>query len=168
MKTEKRYPPRPPYGPPYEPKREHYNTQGATTHQVIYHDVEVLGDCEIDLEECFENMERELPHPALNYNQITLQDIVDLAPPGAKLSDIRLDISYPRMAEYLEVKFIYNKRDLEVEEKAFLQAKEEHDKENAQYLKELWEFNKEMTDYQAWQKEQEIKLLEEKLANLKK
>jgi len=165
--AEERYAPYPPHEP-YEPKREHYNTQGAAEHKTIYHDVGLVGDCEIDLEEYFEDMDEKLPHPVLNYNQVTLQDIVDLAPPGAKLSDIKLNISYPRMVEYLEVKFIYTKRDLEAEERAFLHAKKEYEKEYAQYLIDKAKYDKEMADYQVWRKQQEIKELEQKIADLKR
>lgn len=167
ISEERRCPPRKPYEP-HEPKREHYNTQGAVEHKTVYHDVGLIADCDIDLEQYFEDMDEKLPHPALNYNQVTLQDIVDLAPPGAKLSDIKLHISYPRMVEYLEVKFIYSKRDLEAEERAFLHAKEKYEKEYAQYLVDMKKYNEELADFQAWQKEQEIKQLEEKLAHLKR
>jgi hypothetical protein len=153
---------------PYEPKREHFNTDGALERTIIYHDVEVIGDCDIDLEEYFADMEEELPHPKLNFNQITLQDIIDLAPPDAKLSDIKLNISYPRMAEYLEVKFEYFKRDLEAEEGAFQEHMKEYQKDYTQYQQDLKKYQEELADYKEWERLQEVKELEAKLAKLKK
>lgn len=160
-------PPRAPY-PPHKPERSHYNTQGATNYKVVYRDVELVGDNDMDLEEYFKDMDEELPKPEKNFNQITLQDIIDLAPVGAKLSDINLHISYPRMVDYLDVKFIYQERDLAEEERAYQAAMDKYNKDYLEYEMKMEVYKSELVAFEEWRRAEKVKELEAQLATLKK
>jgi hypothetical protein len=163
-----RYPPLDPIEPD-KPERSHYDLHNALERKRIYHDVVVLGDSEIDLEEYFADEERELPNPAKHiYQNLSLQDIVDLAPPGAKLSDIIFHMDYPRMIEYMEFTFDYIKRDEQEEERAFQVAMKEYEQDYAQYQKEFAKYEVALADYEQWEKGVQIKALEEQLNQLKK
>jgi hypothetical protein len=162
---EERYQPLAPHKP-WKPERDNFNYQGCGDQTVLYHDVKTIGDSDLDLVEYFQEIEEELPQPDLNYNQITLQDIVNAAPSDAKLSDIRLNIQHYDIL-YVEVKFLYSKRDLEKEEAAYQAALEKYKKEQAPYLLQYKKYEENLAAFQEWKKEKEIKELEEKLAQLK-
>lgn len=126
-----------------------------------------MGDNDsFDIEEVFE--EEEFSPPEKNYSQVTFQDIVDAAPPGAKLSDIRLSIDYPRMMDYLDVCFVYQERNLEAEEAAFQSAMRLYDVEYAIYEKQMEKYQQDLIDFETWRRAEKVKQLEEELATLKK
>lgn len=155
---------------PIKPERSHYDLVGVAfaEREVIYHDVEVLGDSDIDLEECFADQDKQLPHPTKGIQNLSLQDVVDLAPPGAKLSDIVFNIEYPRYLEYMEFTFSHVKRDLQEEERVFQVAMEKYQEEYTQYQKDIETYQKELVEHEGWEKNQKIKKLEAQLAQLKK
>lgn len=154
---------------PRKPQRSHYDLEGTSKRKRIYHDVVVLGDSEIDIEEYFADLDRELPRPAKRvFQNLSLQDIVDLAPPGAKLSDIIFHMEYPRYIEYIEFSFDHIKRNHAAEEKAFQEAMKEYDREYAQYQQDLATYKKELSEHREWERTRKIKKLETQLAQLKK
>jgi len=155
---------------PVEPVRSSYVGDGATNKGNIYYDIETNGDSEYDLDEHFADQDEERPAiPAKRYWQnLTLQDIVDLAPPGTKLTDIVFDLSFPRYMEYTEVSFKHVERNLKAEEKAYQRDYKQYQRELADYNEKYAEYLKDKEAYEKWVNEQEIKRLEEKLAKLKK
>lgn len=163
----KKYPPLDPIEPT-KPERSYYKNFGSKNDKVIYHDVEQVGDSDIDLEEYFNDQDEELPKPALRYNEITLQDILDLAPKGVKPSDISLNISYPRYVEYLEIMFLYKERDLDLEEAVYQKDIKKYNKDYAKFQKEMAEYEVNLAAYQESQREEKIKELEDQLSKLKK
>ena len=165
---EKRYPPHFNGWEPRKPTRLSFIGFGAIKKTSIYHDTEILME-DWDAEEYYKGMGEEPPEePLISYNKLTLQDLVDLAPPGAKLSDITFDISYPRMLEYLDISFYHQERLLELEEQAYQKALQDYDVAFAKYQEACNKHQAELADYQAWKKQQDIIDLEEKLAQLKK
>lgn len=167
MNKETRYPPRTPIAP-YKTERYQYDTVGAKGHTVVYRDVETMGDSDIDLEQYFADMDEVLPQPEKGYNRITLQDIVDAAPPGAKLSDIRLHVSYPRMGEYLDVRFVHQERDLAEEERVFQLDLEKYNKEYLEYEAEMVQYEADLVSFEEWRRAEKVKELESQLNALKK
>ncbi len=163
-----RYPPGRPYEP-HEPKRSEYVTYDFKSSKNIYYDINV-GDSDFDLEQHFADRDEEMPAlPAKRYWQnLSLQDIVDLAPPGAKLSDIILDISFPRYMDYVEVSFTHTVRDLELEEADYQRALKHYEEEHEKYRVAYAKYEAELADYNKWKTGQEIAELEGKLAALKK
>ena len=97
---------------PEEPKRSDYDRSRPKSFNVIYLDV-TSDDLDFDWEEYAKNNSIKSSRPAKSYNKLTLQDIVDLAPPGAKLSEIALHID---IGDTTEIKFIHEERDFEAEE----------------------------------------------------
>lgn len=170
MKDFKPYP-REPYEP-HKPIRSEFINKEATDSVTVYRDVEVLGDSDLNLDEYFKDNEIGDQRPAIPekryWQHLTLQDIVDLAPPGAKLSDISLYIDFPRYLEYIDLSFVHNTRNLKAEEKAFDSAMKEYEKDMIKYRADLAIFKKELAEYSEWEKQQEIQELENKLAKLKK
>ena|ERR1700728_1811401 len=165
-KTEIKRPPRTPHAP-YKPDRHSFSYFGAKERSILYRDLEVLGDNDsFDIEKVFE--EEEFTKPEKSYSQVTLQDIVDAAPPGAKLSDIRLSIDYPRMMDYLDVCFVYQERNLEIEEAAFQTAMQKYDQDYAVYEKEMEKYQQDLIDFETWRRAEKVKQLEKELATLKK
>lgn len=165
--SETRYPPRTPIAP-YKTERYQYDTVGAKGHTVVYRDVEAMGDFDLDLEEYFADMDEVLPQPEKGYNRITLQDIVDAAPPGAKLSDIKLNVSYPRMGEYLDVRFIHQERDLAEEERVYQLDLDKYHKDYLKYEAEMLQYKIDLLAFEEWQRAEKVKALETQLSALKK
>ena len=129
-----------------------------------------MGDRDESIEELFENYGYDPPIlPEKRYwDHLTLQDIVDLAPPEAKLSDIYLKIRHPRMLEYVEVTFKYIQRNTEKEFKNFEKDLKKYKKEFPIYEEASAKYNKEVEEYHDWVKRQEIEKLEARLKELKK
>jgi hypothetical protein len=161
--------PQEPYKPE-SPKKDDFIGHGSSKGKCIYSDSEIVNE---DYAERLEELDDEDKPPkgkggkSLRDN-LTLQDILNLAPSGADPKDIVLNLSYPRYVEYITVSFNHIKRDLEAEEKAYQRALNKHQQELAKYQKEYAQFLKDSEAYKNWIKEQEIKELEEKLAKLKK
>ncbi len=168
MKTDKRYPPRQPYGPPRKPERPHYKGVDAKNGKVLFLQRDVLAE-DWDEESYYSDHDEEKPpSPPISFCYLTLQDIVNLAPPGAKLSDISFRTYMPRMQEYEDIYIDYAERDLEAEEATYQRALEEYENGCAEYRLEHKKYEEELADYESWKKDQDIKELEEKLRNLKK
>jgi hypothetical protein len=165
------YPPQKPCEPT-KPLRSSYALIKAGKGKLIYRDVEVNGDSEFDLDEYFEDQDEKRPEiPEKRYWQnLSLQDIVDLAPPGTKLCDIILSISMPRYLEYTDVAFTAYSRNLEAEEAAYQKDLAKYEKAMIKYEKEkdLVKYEKEKAIYDQWLKDQEIEKLEAQLKKLKK
>jgi hypothetical protein len=168
MKNQTRYAPMRPYEPA-APSRNQYVLAGSQQLENIYYDV-TANDEDLDLDEYFEGQDEPRPPvPEKRYWQhLSLQDIVDLAPEGTKLSDIILDIYNPRNFEYTAVSFKHIKRDMEMEENQYQQAVVDYQKEMDKYQKELAVYKAEAADFYAWKKQIQIEELESKLAKLKK
>lgn len=159
--------PQEPYKPS-EPVRSTYIGTNANYKKSIYYDIEVTGDSDFDLDEYFEDHGKKRHIPDKRYwENLTLQDIVDLAPPGTKLQDIVFDLSFPRMLEYTEVEFKHIERDLDAEEKAYQKDMEKYQKELDAYGTNFIQYEKDLEAYQQWYHEQEVKELEGKLSELK-
>jgi len=166
----RRYPPQKPYKQT-EPKRVHYRLVGSKKKEPIYRDVSVLGDRDdIDLEEWFADQDEEFPpEPDIRrWNNLSLQDIIDLAPPNTKLCDIILKINYPRYLEYLDVSFALYQRNLKAEEDDYQKALKKYQEHIIQYEQEMIQYEKELDDYNKWAKEEELKNLERQIRKLKK
>jgi hypothetical protein len=159
--------PQEPYKP-HEPKRESYVGRGAKEGKCIYADSEILDEA---YEERLDEEEEEDRPPkaskSLNDN-LTLQDILDLAPPGTNPKDIVINLSYPRYVNYITLSFNHVKRNLEAEEKAYQRDLKQYQCDLAVYNEKYAQYQKDKEAYEKWVNEQEIKQLEEKLAKLKK
>jgi hypothetical protein len=165
----RRYSPIKPF-PPHLPKRTEFRLSFSNGKEVIYRDVSVLGDSEINLEEYFRDQDEELPKdPDIRrWQNLSLQDIVDLAPPNTRLCDIILNIDMPRYMEYLDLSFIKHNRDLDREEEAYQKALQKYNKDVVKYKKDLAKYEEELEDYENWVKDQELAELEAKIKKLKK
>jgi len=168
----KRYPPNKPYKPT-EPKRTSSRlvSSNETKSEIIYRDVSILGDRDdINLEEWFNDQDEVLPpEPDIRWwNKLSLQDIVDMAPPNTQLCDIILEINMPRHLEYIDVSFSKHQRDLDYEEADYQNSLKKYEKEMIEYEKEMIEYKEKLDDYDKWAKEQQIKNLEQQIKNLKK
>jgi hypothetical protein len=171
MKEDRRYPPSKPCPPWRKPTSNQHIGVGAKKSTTLFSDTEILADMEFD-DEFYEHHGIDKPSEEdkykIGYNQITLQDLVDAAPLGAKLSDIRLKIYYPRYMEFMTVSFFHQERDLEAEEKAFQGDLKQYEKARTKFKEEMKEYQIKLDQYEEWKKQQDIKELEEKLAKLKK
>lgn len=152
---------------PTKPNRHEFNLFKSKKKNVIYRDVEANYDT-IDLKECFEEQEEELPKiPNQRYWQnLSLQDIINLAPPETKLSNIILHIDMPRDLSYTDVSFTIFNRDLETEEKEYQNSLKKYEKEMKQYEKDVIEYNAKMDIYNKQIKENKIKKIKEILNKL--
>lgn len=161
--------PNEPYKPD-EPEQEDYIGHGAGKRTSIYYDIEMLGDSDRTVEEYFEDQEEEAPKKADKryWENLTIQDIIDGAPPGTPLNEIIFDLSFPRHLEYTEVNFYHIKRDFKAEEAAYERALEKYKQELSTYQTQYPQYEKDLEAYESWLKEQEVKELEKKLAKLKK
>lgn len=170
-KRPERYPPQNRSYEPNKPERATYDANyGAKKPKSIYYDIEVLGDNDsFDLDEHFEDEGcKRPPIPAKRYWQnISLQDIVDLAPLGAKLSDIVLGIHHPRHMDYVEISFNHVVRDQEAEEEQFQKDMRKYERELAKYQTDLVKYQADLADYEVWQAEQELKEAEDQVSKLR-
>ncbi len=159
--------PQEPYKP-QEPQRESYVGHGGKRGKCIYADSEILD--EGYAERLDEEEEEDRPPQAAKglRDNLTLQDILDLVPPGADPKDIVINLSYPRYVNYITVSFNHVKRNLEAEEKAYQRDLYKYQQSLADYNEKYAEYLKDKETYEKWVNEQEIKQLEEKLAKLKK
>ena len=107
------------------------------------------------------NDEEDIPkHPARQYSQLSLQDLLDLCPPDKTPSDIKMIIREgDRYRHWQTIKFYYEKHipaDLQGYEKAM-----------EQYRIDFAQYQDDLKTYEEWQKANRIKKLEEQLAELK-
>jgi len=156
---------------PYEPLRSAYVGTKASKSTCIYQDFDYLNEnVEENLEEYWGDQDEEIPQkPAIDmHSNLSLQDILDLAPSGADPKDIIIDISYPRYVDYIRLGFVHMKRDLTAEEAAYQKDMKKFQRELVDYNVAQSKYEKDLAAYQNWLKEQEVKELEEKLAKLKK
>lgn len=96
-------------------------------------------------------------------SQITLQSILDMLPEGVKPSDVKISIGLDVGAMGVdghEITFYY-KKTFEADPEGFKAAQKQYEENYKLYLVER-------EKYDEWKKQQEIKKLEETLANLKK
>lgn len=162
-----KYPPNKPY-PPYQIKRECYIGTKAGKRTDVFYEIELLRDSDFDLEEYFEEQGEDMPERSkMGSGQITLQDILDMAPKNAKPSDIQLSISFPRMCEYYELVFYHTERDLKAEEKEYQKDLKQYEKDLEEYNQELNIYNQKLEEYNDYKKQEEIIDLETKLNKLK-
>lgn len=155
---------------PIKPQRSDFVRLDDDKATVVYHDIEMNGDTDLTIEEYLEDMDMEIqPTPEKRYwENLSLQDIVDLAPPGTRLCDIILHIDMPRHLEYTEVSFIEYPRDLDKEEERYQAALIKYEELVKEYEEKMIEFNKKQEAYNNYLKEKEIAELENKLNRLKK
>jgi hypothetical protein len=162
MKENRLYKPQPPREPT-KPERVDFNFRGAGTKTTFYSDMKVLHE-DLDLGEYFDG---ELPtEPAIPYDKLTLQDVVDMAPSGAELSDIKLGIYYPRMMEYMDINFIHHPRNIEVEESVFQQAMTKYEADYTKYQEDMKAYEVRLVEYDEWNKQLEIQKLKDQLSKL--
>ena len=165
--------PQKPYKP-HEPNRKDYIGKGAIERKAIYSDFEILReDVDDDDGEFWEGLgydEGEQPSKAKIgiRDHLTLQDILDLMPPGAEPKDIVFNLSYPRYVDYIAVSFNHWERNLETEEATYNRDLKTYQKDLLKYQDDLAKYQKDLADFQQWEKEHQVKELEEKLAKLKK
>lgn len=162
-----RYPQQP--WEPHKPERHEFNLIKAGKGKVIYRDLDGNGDYDRDLqiEDMFEDGERP-PLPEQRYwEKLSLQDILDLAPPGTKPCDIILGIDFPRDYSYTDLTFTAYKRDLEAEEAEYQKALSQYKKDKEEYDKALPEYEKELEEFEKWKKNKQIQKLQDELERLK-
>jgi hypothetical protein len=97
---------------------------------------------------------------------LTLQDVVDLAPPGTKLSDIMLRIHFNM--EYAEITFVHKERDIELEDKLYAEALAKFEKEYTAYEANLAAYEAAIEVIRQQNKQAQIEALEKQLAQLKR
>jgi len=160
--------PQEPYRPS-EPQRSTFIGTNASKKKYIYSDYDYVRE-DMDIEEYWEDMDAKVPKKPTKgmYDYLSLQDILDLAPPGTEPQNIILDLSYPRYMDYINVSFYVMVRDLEAEEKAYQRAMKQFQHNLDVYQEQYVEYEKHKSAYENWMKQQEVKELEEKLAKLKK
>ena len=157
---------------PSEPKRHEFRLIKAGKPKIIYRDLDGNGDFDPDfleerLEDEFEDDIRP-PLPEQRYWQkLSLQDIMDLAPPGTRPCDIILGIDFPRDYYYTDLTFTVYKRDLDAEEKAYQKALKKYEKDKQEYNAALPEYERKLKAFNDWQKEQRIKKLEKQIDKIK-
>lgn len=164
----KKYPPQKPYKP-IEPKRVIYRLSNSKPGDIIYRDVSVLGDRDdVDLEQFFADQDEELPiAPKIRqWQNLSLQDIVDLAPPNTKLCDIILKIYIPRYQEYIDVSFGIYERDVDAEEDAYKDALKKYKDGLQKYNTAMIEYEKQLYDYEKDKKDEKIKILKNQIKEL--
>lgn len=111
--------------------------------------------------DCEDAKEGQTGFPKLS--QITLQSILDMLPEGVKPSDINISMSLDvgDMGIYgQEITFSY-KKDFEADPEGFKAAQKQYEENYQAYLIEKQK-------YDEWQRQEEVKRLEEKLAKLKR
>jgi hypothetical protein len=161
-----------PQDKPYKPVRRDpidFRLTNASGENVIYRDIEVNGDSDFDLDEYLEDQEEPRTIPEIRYwENLSLQDIVDLAPPGTKLSDIIFHTEMDRHETYTEVKFTVYNRDIEEENTAYRKSVEKYNKELDEYNIDIARYEKELEEYNFSMKQQQIEKLEAEIKKLKK
>lgn len=105
------------------PKRSSFDFYKCKFIKTIYRDIE-SNDPQYSLRDHFKNLGEVRPsYPEKRYWQnLSLQDIVDLVPPETKLCNIGINISDPGISEYTEVSFLLYERDFDAEEEAYQKA----------------------------------------------
>lgn len=156
---------------PCKPERHEFHLHKAGEGKIIYRDLDGNGDIDSDwLEERLEDEFDEGGRPPLPeqryWEKLSLQDILDLAPPGTRPCDIVLGIDFPRDYYYTDLTFTVYNRDLEAEEDAYQKALEKYKKDKEEYDKALPEYEKKLKALNDWQKEQKIKELQTKIKEL--
>lgn len=112
---------------------------------------------------CTKDTEEKNSIRELSLDDINLQMLIDVLPKDVKPSDVKMSmhIDCSSMAvEGTKITFYYHKH-LPARPKLYQHDKEAYDKEYAKYEKKL-------AAYEKWEKEQQIKELEGKIASLKK
>lgn len=118
---------------------------------------------DLDLESLAEeNEDAGYTVPAKDIGEMSLADIIHLVPPGVDHSKIKFRVRWPRMMDYLDHTIYYVKP---VDKEA---KKAEFEKRMVKYNEDMAKFKIELAEYEAWEKQDEIRKLEEKLAKLKK
>lgn len=92
----------------------------------------------------------------------TVADLLKKIPEGMPLEDVVITINRDRMIDYVNFSVTYRRpTDKKALKSSYLQALKEYKQKEKQYQTDL-------AEYQEWQKQEEIRQLEEKLAKLKK
>lgn len=136
-------------------------------YKTIYHDIDITEDCcPQDVEAMFKEWEEVMPKTDKRWWEITLQDILDLAPPNASPSNIKLNIEH-RYDQYKDIKYIYAVRNTEKEEASYQKEIKRYENELDDYNKKLLKFHQEMIVFNEESKKREIYDLEARLSKLK-
>jgi hypothetical protein len=152
---------------PIKPKPEDFIGVGSQTSVDIYHDIIVIID-DFDLKQHFLDRNEYLPpSPEKRCSELSVCDIMNMAPLKANLADIFLRITFPSYREYVEVFFTYIDRDLDAEKKALQEALDRYQERYQTYQLELQVYEEYEVKYQVWADRNEIKQLEARLAELK-
>ena len=151
---------------PYKPSRYEYIGIGGNDCNIIYRDIE-SNEIEFSWDEYCRDQSVVAPLSEKRHHEnLTLQDIVDLAPAGARLSDIKLHIEF-HVDHAAEITFVHQERNIEAEESAFAEAMARFEKECAEYEVKLAAYEKALKDRYTEAKQAHIAELEKQLARLK-
>lgn len=156
---------------PVKPERQDFNLLNHKKEKIIYRDCDVNGDVDDSyLDEMFDDQDEERPPiPEQRYwEKLSLQDIINLAPPGTDPRNIILHLEFPRDYYYTDLYFTVHERDFEAEEAAYQEGLKKYYKDKEKYDKELPEYEKQLAKFHEWEKQEEIDKLEKRLSELKK
>ncbi len=171
MKQNIMYKPYPPYKPE-KPNRNDYLGFGSILEKSIYYDVMPMEEADELLDRYFEESEEiadfSPSEPKIRmWEKLTLQDLLDLAPEGAKPSEIIIGCSDHSSHYGIELFATYIQRHLEKEESAYQNALKSYEFQMIKYYEDYKIYEDKLNQYEIWEKEQKRIKLQKELDNLK-